>query len=117
METTDSTIIFPGKKTPITYIDSPNQLTFLKEGERISTNGLVKSMTHSEKMPSLPNEFVIRNKNNIIETIKETNEGIITRSIYQVKGNSLQNFNQILYNKIKPLSKYYREIYEGFQKI
>ena len=97
-------------------IDFPEQLTKLKKGERISTQGLVRFMTRLEKMPPVPDEFVIRNKNGVIETLKEIKEGIVVRSIYEVMGNSLQNFNQISYNKIKPHSRYYREMFWEFQK-
>ncbi len=103
-------------KKELIRIDFPEQLTQLRRGERISTGGLVGFMTRSEIIPSLPDEFVIRNKNGVIETLKELKADVVVRSIYEVRENSLQNFNQIFYNKIKPNSGYYRKMFEEFRK-
>jgi len=103
------------KHPKITDIDLPEQLVFLKKGERISIEGLVKFSTRTETKPSLPDEFVIKNKEGAIETLKEMSHENIARSIYEVEENVIKNFNIILYNKIKPLYSYYRAMLDDFR--
>ena len=105
------------EKSRAIEINCPEQLASLKKGERISTEGLVKSMTRSNTKPSLPDEFVIKNNGEgIIETLKESIEGSVARSIYEISGNYIRNFNVIVYNATKPLAKDYKIMLNSFKK-